>query len=131
MKFKATLSDRGLRVLERGFLPTLEKLGKRCQVGSAALGPPFLPEAVRTCCAAPPLPCTCPGFLIAKSIGLLAHALTLHPATSAAAVPRGRAPDPGGDRHRRPAGHRPPGQRGCWAWGAGGLLPRAGVSVRV
>ncbi|PRW59440.1 DNA damage checkpoint isoform A [Chlorella sorokiniana] len=32
MKFKATLSDRGLRVLERGFLPTLEKLGKRCQL---------------------------------------------------------------------------------------------------
>lgn len=37
MKFKATLSDRGLRVLERAFLPTLEKLGKRCQVGAAAL----------------------------------------------------------------------------------------------
>ena len=36
MKFKATLSDRGLRVLERGFLPTLEKLGKRVQV---LLGP--------------------------------------------------------------------------------------------
>lgn len=32
MKFKATLSDRGLRVLEKGFLPTLEKLGKRCQL---------------------------------------------------------------------------------------------------
>lgn len=39
MKFKATLSDRGLRVLERAFLPTLEKLGKRCQVGAAALPP--------------------------------------------------------------------------------------------
>ncbi|KAL4425766.1 hypothetical protein ABPG75_009782 [Micractinium tetrahymenae] len=36
MKFKATLSDRGLRVLEKGFLPTLEKLGKRCQL---LLGP--------------------------------------------------------------------------------------------
>lgn len=32
MKFKGTLSDRGLRVLEKGFLPTLEKLGKRVQV---------------------------------------------------------------------------------------------------
>ncbi|KAL4859888.1 hypothetical protein ACK3TF_000143 [Chlorella vulgaris] len=32
MKFKATLCDRGLRVLEKGFLPTLEKLGKRCQL---------------------------------------------------------------------------------------------------
>ncbi|EFN57453.1 hypothetical protein CHLNCDRAFT_142941 [Chlorella variabilis] len=32
MKFKAVLSDRGLRVLEKGFLPTLEKLGKRCQL---------------------------------------------------------------------------------------------------
>lgn len=32
MKFKATLSDRGLRILEKGFLPTLEKLGKRCQL---------------------------------------------------------------------------------------------------
>ena len=32
MKFKGVLSDRGLRVLEKGFLPTLEKLGKRCQV---------------------------------------------------------------------------------------------------
>ena len=38
MKFKATLSDRGLRVLERAFLPTLEKLGKRCQVGAAPFG---------------------------------------------------------------------------------------------
>ena len=36
MKFKGTLSDRGLRVLEKGFLPTLEKLGKRVQV---LLGP--------------------------------------------------------------------------------------------
>ena len=32
MQFKATRSDRGLRVLEKGFLPTLEKLGKRCQL---------------------------------------------------------------------------------------------------
>lgn len=32
MKLKATLSDRGLRVLERGFLPTLEKFGKQCQL---------------------------------------------------------------------------------------------------
>lgn len=29
MKLKATLSDRGIRVLEKGFLPTFEKLGKR------------------------------------------------------------------------------------------------------
>ena len=36
MKFKATLSDRGLRVLEKGFLPTLEKFGKQCQL---LLGP--------------------------------------------------------------------------------------------
>ena len=27
---QATLSDRGLRVLERGFLPTLDKFGKKC-----------------------------------------------------------------------------------------------------
>ena len=36
MKFKATLTARGMRVLERGFLPTLEKLGKSCAV---LLGP--------------------------------------------------------------------------------------------
>lgn len=30
MKFKAVLTDRGLNVLHRGFLPTLEKFGKHC-----------------------------------------------------------------------------------------------------
>lgn len=32
MKFKATISFRGLKVLEKGFLPTHEKFGKVCQV---------------------------------------------------------------------------------------------------
>ena len=34
--WQATLSERGIRSLERGFLPTLEKLGKRVQL---LLGP--------------------------------------------------------------------------------------------
>ncbi|KAF5831845.1 DNA damage checkpoint protein [Dunaliella salina] len=32
MKFKATFTDKGLRVLEKAFLPTLEKCGKSCQM---------------------------------------------------------------------------------------------------
>ena len=32
MKFKAVLTDRGLHVLHKGFLPTLEKFGKSCQM---------------------------------------------------------------------------------------------------
>eukprot|EP00877_Chromochloris_zofingiensis_P000783 jgi/Chrzof1/10705/Cz05g09140.t1 len=36
MKFRATFSDKGVRVLEKAFLPTLEKFGKTCQV---LLGP--------------------------------------------------------------------------------------------
>lgn len=31
MKLKAIFSERGLRVLEKGFLPTLEKFGKQCE----------------------------------------------------------------------------------------------------
>uniref|UniRef100_A0A061RQ64 Checkpoint protein n=1 Tax=Tetraselmis sp. GSL018 TaxID=582737 RepID=A0A061RQ64_9CHLO len=36
MKFKAAFSVRGLKILEKGFIPTLEKFGKTCQV---LLGP--------------------------------------------------------------------------------------------
>lgn len=32
MKFRATLSHRGQRALEKGFLPTFEKFGKRVQI---------------------------------------------------------------------------------------------------
>eukprot|EP00887_Chlorella_sp_A99_P001004 scaffold5.g1004.t1 len=32
MRFKAVITDRGLNVLHRGFLPTLEKFGKSCQL---------------------------------------------------------------------------------------------------
>ncbi|KAK9829193.1 hypothetical protein WJX72_004433 [[Myrmecia] bisecta] len=32
MKFKAVFSERGLRTLEKGLLPTLEKFGKSCQM---------------------------------------------------------------------------------------------------
>mmetsp|Transcript_25779 Transcript_25779/g.66367 ORF Transcript_25779/g.66367 Transcript_25779/m.66367 type:complete len:283 (+) Transcript_25779:515-1363(+) len=36
MKFKAVFSDHGLRALEKGFVPTLDKFGKTCQL---LLGP--------------------------------------------------------------------------------------------
>ena len=32
MRFRATFTERGLKCLEKGFLPTLEKFGKSCHM---------------------------------------------------------------------------------------------------